>query len=68
VSLECARILGKLNFPATFIFLAVAGEEQGLNCSTPFAQMAREQGWRLEAVLNNDIVARNRAPSRTPAS
>jgi hypothetical protein len=39
-----------------------------LNCSKHFAQMAREQGWPLEAVLNNDIVGRNRAPSRTPAS
>jgi hypothetical protein len=61
VSLECARVLSKLKFPATIIFLTVAGEEQGLNGSRHFAQMvkekmAKEQGWRLEAVLNNDIV------------
>src|SRR5262252_5985226 len=31
VSLECARVLRKLKFPATIIFLTVAGEEQGLN-------------------------------------
>jgi hypothetical protein len=56
VSLECARVLSKLKFPATIIFLTVAGEEQGLNGSQHFAKMAKEQGWDLEAVLNNDIV------------
>ena len=56
VSLECARVLSKMKFPATIIFLTVAGEEQGLNGSKHFAQMAKEQGWDLEAALNNDIV------------
>jgi Peptidase family M28 len=56
VSLECARVLSKLKFPATVIFLTVAGEEQGLNGSHHFAQMAKQQGWNIEAVLNNDIV------------
>src|SRR5450755_499136 len=56
VSLECARVLSKLKFRATIIFLSVAGEEQGLNGSRHFAKMAKDQGWNLEAVLNNDIV------------
>ncbi len=56
VSLECARVLSKLKFPATIIFLTVAGEEQGLNGSQHFAKMAKSQGWNIEAVLNNDIV------------
>jgi Peptidase family M28 len=56
VSLECARVLSKLKFPATIIFLTVAGEEQGLNGSRHFAKMAKDQGWNLEAALNNDIV------------
>ncbi len=56
VSLECARVLSKMKFPATIIFLAVAGEEQGLNCSGHFAKMAKSEGWNLQAVLNNDIV------------
>jgi hypothetical protein len=56
VSLECARVLSKLKFPATIIFLTVAGEEQGLNGSSHFAKVAKEQGWNIEAVLNNDIV------------
>jgi len=65
VSLECARVLSKaaskLKFPATIIFLTVAGEEQGLNGSKHFAQMAKEQGWKIEAVLNNDIVGGDRS-------
>ncbi len=56
VSLECARVLSRMKFPATIVFLTVAGEEQGLNGSRHFAKMAKEQGWDLEAVLNNDIV------------
>lgn len=62
VSLECARVLSKHRFPATLVFLTVAGEEQGLNGSAHFAKMAKEQGWQLEGVLNNDIVGGNRTP------
>ncbi|HEY1937298.1 MAG TPA: M28 family peptidase [Candidatus Angelobacter sp.] len=65
VSIECARVLSKHKFPATIIFLTVAGEEQGLNGSTHFAKMAKEQGWQLEGVLNNDIVGGNRTPGDT---
>jgi len=61
VSLECARVLSKLKFPATIIFLTVAGEEQGLNGSHHFAKMAKDQGWNIEAVLNNDIVGGDRS-------
>ena len=64
VSLECARVLSKLKFPATIIFLTVAGEEQGLNGSAHFAKTAKEQGWNLEAVLNNDIVGGNKDPDQ----
>ena len=62
VSLECARVLSKHKFPATLIFLAVAGEEQGLNGSRHFAKMAKDKNWQIEAVLNNDIVGGNKTP------
>ena len=62
VSIECARVLSKLKFPSTIIFLTVAGEEQGLNGSRHFAQLAKSQNWRLEAVLNNDIVGGDTTP------
>ena len=64
VSLECARVLSKMKSPATIIFLTVAGEEQGLNGSRHFAEMAKQQGWKLEAVLNNDIVGGDRNPQQ----
>ena len=66
VSLECARVLSKLKFPATIIFLTVAGEEQGLNGSAHFAKMAKDQGWDIEAALNNDIVGGDRSPQQNP--
>jgi Peptidase family M28 len=64
VSLECARVLSKLEFPATIIFLTVAGEEQGLNGSAHFARMAKDQAWDIEAVLNNDIIGGDRSPQQ----
>jgi hypothetical protein len=66
VSLECARVLSRLKFPATIIFLTVAGEEQGLYGSGHFAKMAKEGSWQLEAVLNNDIVGGDRSAGRNP--
>jgi hypothetical protein len=59
VSLECARALTKLRFPSSIVFAAVAGEEQGLIGSAHLAHLAKEQGWDLQAVLNNDIVGGN---------
>jgi hypothetical protein len=67
VSLECARVLSKLKFPATIIFLTVAGEEQGLYGSHHFATMAKDEGWDLEAVLNNDIVGGDKNPGQDPS-
>src|SRR5579872_1770895 len=66
VSLECARVLSKLKFRGTIIFLAVAGEEQGLNGSSHFAKMAKEQSWNIEAALNDDIVGGDRNPGQDP--
>ena len=64
VSLECARVLSKLKFPGTIIFLTVAGEEQGLYGSKHFAEMAKQEGWQVEAVLNNDIVGGDKSPGQ----
>jgi hypothetical protein len=63
VSLECARVLSKLKLPATIVFVAVAGEEQGLNGSRHLARLAKSEGWHLEAVLNNDIVGGDNTPA-----
>ncbi|MFZ0393086.1 MAG: M28 family metallopeptidase [Terracidiphilus sp.] len=65
VSLECARALSRLKFPASIVFVAVAGEEQGLVGSAHLAKLAKDQGWQLEGVLNNDIVGGNTTPGDT---
>ena len=64
VSLECARVLSQGKFPGTIIFLTVAGEEQGLDGSKHFAQMAKQQGWQIDAALNNDIVGGDKTPGQ----
>lgn len=65
VSLECARALSQLHFPASLVFVAVAGEEQGLVGSAHLAHLAKEEGWDLEGVLNDDIVGGNTTPGDT---
>lgn len=57
--LECARIMSKQSFPATIIFVAVSGEEQGLLGANYMAEKAKKEKWNIEAVLNNDIMGSN---------
>jgi hypothetical protein len=57
--IECARIMSKHGFPATIIFVAVSGEEQGLLGSAFMSKKAKEENWNIEAVLNNDIMGSN---------
>jgi hypothetical protein len=65
VSLESARALSKLKITGTIVFVAVAGEEQGLNGSHHLAELAKSEGWPLVAVLNNDIVGGDTTPGET---
>ena len=57
--IECARIMSKHSFPATVIFVAVSGEEQGLLGSTFMANKAKKENWNIEGVFNNDIIGSN---------
>ena len=43
-------------FAATIVFAGLSGEEQGLFGGQHMAQVARQEGWRIEAVLNNDMI------------
>ncbi len=56
VVMELACTMAKSRFPATIVFMAVAGEEQGLLGATHWAQAARERNARVEAMITNDIV------------
>jgi hypothetical protein len=65
--LELARILSQTEFPATLVFVAFTGEEQGLKGATYLADKAKAESWKIEAVLNNDIVG-NSSSSETNIS
>ena len=65
--LELARILASTEFPATLLFVAFTGEEQGLKGATYLADKAKAESWKIEAVLNNDIVG-NSSSSETNIS
>jgi hypothetical protein len=54
--LEMARVMARYEFDATIIFMAVAGEEQGLVGSGYFAEAAKQKKWKIEAMFTNDIV------------
>ncbi len=54
--LEAARLLSKQKFKATIVYAALSGEEQGLFGGQLLAETAKERGWTVSAVLNNDIV------------
>ncbi len=60
VVLELARVLSRHTFEATIVFLAVAGEEQGLVGSTHWAKSAAEKKLRIAGMFTNDIVGASR--------
>ena len=59
--LESARILSQSKFPATIVFVAVSGEEQGLLGAKMLSDRAVKENWNLVAMLNNDMVGSNEA-------
>jgi hypothetical protein len=54
--IEAARVLSKKKFPATIVYAVLSGEEQGLFGGKLLAKTAKEQNWKVEAQLNNDII------------
>jgi hypothetical protein len=54
-TLEAARVLSKYRFPATIVYAALSGEEQGLFGGKMVAATAKQEGWRIEAMLNDDM-------------
>jgi hypothetical protein len=63
VSLEAARLLSAANTNrATLLFAAVAGEEQGLLGGTRLMEWAKQQGYTIGGMLDDDIVGADFAP------
>ena len=54
--MELARVMAKRKFDATLVFMAVAGEEQGLYGSTYYAEQAKKDGVDVQGMFTNDIV------------
>jgi hypothetical protein len=56
--IELSRVIGAsdIDFDATIVFVAFAGEEEGLVGSTLHAERASAERWPIDGVLNNDIV------------
>ncbi len=55
--IEAARIIAQHpQTEATIIFALLSGEEQGLMGGRLLAETAKERGWKVSALLNNDIV------------
>jgi hypothetical protein len=54
--LELARVMAARDFDATIVFMAVAGEEQGLFGSTHFAELAKASGTNIDGMFTNDII------------
>ncbi len=63
VVMELARVMSRRRYDATIVFMATAGEEQGLIGARLHAATAREQGADIRAVLSNDIVGDPKGPS-----
>lgn len=55
-TIEAARVLSKYEFPGTIVYAGLSGEEQGLFGGQIVAAHALDQGWRIKAVLNNDMI------------
>lgn len=54
--MELAEVMARHRYDATLVFMATAGEEQGLLGARLHAEAARAQGIDVRAVLSNDIV------------
>ena len=54
--IETARVLSKYKFAGTVVYAALSGEEQGLFGGKIMAGIAKKEGWRVEAVINNDMI------------
>ena len=55
--IEAARLMSQQpQTEATIVFALLSGEEQGLMGGRLLAETAKERGWKVTAMLNNDIV------------
>lgn len=54
--IEAARVLSKYEFESSILLVGLSGEEQGLYGGKHLAAKAKEEGWDIIGVLNNDMI------------
>ena len=59
--MELARVMAPYQFPATIVFVAVSGEEQGLFGARHLAEKYRRDSVEVIAMFNNDMVGNTTA-------
>ncbi len=55
-TLEAARILSNYQFNNSIIYVGLSGEEQGLYGGKGLAAHAKEKGWEIIGIMNNDMI------------
>ncbi|MFD2586959.1 M28 family peptidase [Croceitalea marina] len=55
-TIEAARVLSKYKFESSVIYLGLSGEEQGLFGGKGLAAFAKEKGWDIIGIINNDMI------------
>ena len=55
-TIEAARVLSKYEFENSIIYVGLSGEEQGLFGGKGLAAYAKEQGWDIIGIMNNDMI------------
>ena len=55
-TIEAARVLSKYKFENSIIYVGLSGEEQGLFGGKGLAAYAKEKGWNIIGILNNDMI------------
>ncbi|MGH7445019.1 MAG: M28 family peptidase [Longimicrobiales bacterium] len=55
-AIEAARVLSQYRFDKTIVYAGLSGEEQGLFGGQHMADVAVNEGWIIEGVLNNDMI------------
>ena len=55
-AIEAARVLSKYKFENSIIYVGLSGEEQGLFGGKGLAEFAKEKGWEIIGIMNNDMI------------
>lgn len=54
--IEAARVLSNYSFESSILFVGLSGEEQGLFGGKIMAKEAKDKGWDIIGILNNDMI------------